>query len=149
MSTTGVSVFDETLQVTRGWLNDVMARLDSADPHHAYLALRVCLHALRDRLPPENAVHLAAQLPMLVRGFYFEGWKPSVTPTPERSQDEFLAHIQQGFGRAPAIDAEEAARAVFLVLADRLSQGEVRKVIQVLPHDIRALWPRNALEGEA
>jgi uncharacterized protein (DUF2267 family) len=33
------------------------------------------LHALRDRLPPEIAVHLSAQLPMLVRGIYYEGWK--------------------------------------------------------------------------
>ena len=149
MSTTGVSVFDETLQVTRSWLNDVMARLGATDTHHAYHALRVCLHALRDRLPPENAVHLAAQLPMLVRGFYFEGWKPSATPTPERSLDEFLAHIQRGFGRDPDTDAEEAARAVFLVLADRLSPGEVRKVVQVLPHDLRALWPRDIQEGGA
>lgn len=32
---------------------------------------------MRDRLTPENAVHSAAQLPMVVRGLFFEGWRMS------------------------------------------------------------------------
>jgi len=148
MSTTGLSVFDETLQITNIWLNDVMARLGTDDRHRGYLALRTTLHALRDRLPPESAVHLAAQLPMLVRGIYYEGWRPSETPSPDRLRDEFLARIEAAFRRDWTADAEGIARGVFAVLADRLSDGEVGKVVHQLPREIRALWPDDAVSGE-
>lgn len=143
MSLTGLPAFDETLQLTNAWLKEIMERLGTDDRQYAYLALRATLHALRDRLPKDSAAHLASQLPMLVRGFYYEGWKPSVTPTPERQKDEFLAHVGQAFQRSPTADPELMARSVFAVLAERLTEGEVRKVVHLLPHDIRALWPDN------
>ena len=80
MSTTGLPVFDTTVQETNLWLKAVMDGLHTDDRHLAYLALRATLHALRDRLGPENAVHLAAQLPMLVRGLYYEGWRLAASP---------------------------------------------------------------------
>ena len=65
-------IFDGTLQKTQIWLNELMTALDWENhPHKAYLALRTVLHALRDRLTVEEAVQLGAQLPMLVRGFYY------------------------------------------------------------------------------
>ena len=71
----GYDVFDGTLQKTNVWLNDIMNELDWQEhPYKAYLALRTVLHTLRDRLTIEEAVQLGAQLPMLVRGFYYEGW---------------------------------------------------------------------------
>jgi uncharacterized protein (DUF2267 family) len=51
------------------WLNDVMRELAIENGKVAYAVLRGTLHVLRDRLPMEEAVHLGAQLPMLVRGF--------------------------------------------------------------------------------
>ena len=66
MSATGLDVFDSTVQQTNVWLKAIEERLPNADRHFAYLALRGTLHALRDRLPAELAVHLGAQLPMLM-----------------------------------------------------------------------------------
>ena len=80
MSTTGLAVFDTTVQETNLWLKGIMEGLHTDDRHLAYLALRATLHALRDRLGPENAVQLAAQLPMLVRGLYYEGWRLAAAP---------------------------------------------------------------------
>ena len=72
---TSHEVFDTTIQKTQVWLNDLMSELDWEDkPHKAYMALRTVLHALRDRLMVVVAVQLGAQLPMLIRGFYYEGW---------------------------------------------------------------------------
>jgi len=78
MSQTGVAAFDSTIQTTNVWLHDIMERLGWQDRHRAYHALRAVLHALRDRLPVDQAAALGAQLPMLVRGFYYEGWHPLV-----------------------------------------------------------------------
>lgn len=77
MSATGLEVFDTTLQRTHTWLKDLMLVLGWQDRHKAYRALRATLHALRDRLTVEETAHLGAQLPMLIRGFYYEGWDPS------------------------------------------------------------------------
>jgi uncharacterized protein (DUF2267 family) len=147
MATTGLEVFDSTLQTTHGWLKQIMARLGHEDRHGAYLALRGTLHALRDRLPPEMAVHLGAQLPMLVRGFYYEGWRPADTPRHERHKEEFLAHVADAFTRQPDLEPEPVARAVFAVLARELDPGEVNKVIASLPEDVRSLWPEHMAEA--
>jgi uncharacterized protein (DUF2267 family) len=85
MSESGVAALDHTIQETNIWLKELAERLHLQDRHHAYAALRAVLHALRDRLTPETAVHLGAQLPMLVRGLYYEGWHMGGKPTGDRS----------------------------------------------------------------
>src|ERR671934_238634 len=75
-----VEAFDTTLEKTDAWLNELSDELGTANRHQAYEVLRAFLHALRDRLPVESAAKLGAQLPMLVRGFYYEGWNPTHTP---------------------------------------------------------------------
>jgi uncharacterized protein (DUF2267 family) len=94
VSATGLDVFDTTLQKTNDWLNDLMQRQGWTRPR-AYRALRATLHALRDRLIVEEVAELAAQLPMLIRGFYYEGWDPTGSPVKARRKEQFLAHIAQ------------------------------------------------------
>jgi uncharacterized protein (DUF2267 family) len=103
------------------------------------------LHALRDRLTIEEVAQFAAQLPMLMRGFYYEGWDPSGKPLKQRHKDEFLARIAQEL-TPNGLDPEQIARAVFQVLANRISEGEIEDVEHVLPEDIRDLWPARILK---
>ena len=74
MSATALEVFDRTIHKTNIWLKDLMEILGCTDRQEAYTSLRATLHALRDRLTIEETAQVAAQLPMLIRGFYFEGW---------------------------------------------------------------------------
>jgi uncharacterized protein (DUF2267 family) len=144
MSERGLSVFDETVQLTNIWLNELMEELGWEDRHRAYLGLRLVLQAIRDHLNVDEAVHLGAQLPMLVRGFYFEGWHPAHKPDRDRSVDDFVARIQDGFHQNPTdepIDAAEVARAVFIVLSRRITEGEFGQVMHALPKAIRNLGP--------
>ena len=140
MSFTGVSAFDTTVQTTNIWLNDLLDHLGWRDKHRAYVAFRAVLHALRDRLSVDQAAALGAQLPMLIRGFYFEGWHPAGKPVKERKKEDFLDHVAVAFRDDPDIDPEQVARAVFLVLAKHVTPGEVRHLKITLPGEIRSLW---------
>ena len=128
MSQSGVTAFDSTIQTTNVWLNDILERLGWQDHHRAYHALRAVLHALRDRLPVDQAAALAAQLPMLVRGFYYEGWHPHGKPVKERHKEEFLAHDAAAFRDDPEIDPERVVQAVFQVLSKHVTGGEIEKI---------------------
>ena len=140
MSMTTLDVFDRTLQKTNIWLNQIMNLMGWDDRHKAYTALRATLHALRDRLTVQEAAQLAAQLPMLIRGFYFEGWNPTDTPVRERHLEQFLARIEREFRSADAVDPAEVARAVFKVLATHVTEGEISDVEWVLPSEVKELW---------
>jgi len=148
MAATGLAVFDTTLQKTHAWLGEVMQELGTDDRHKAYLALRAVLHALRDRLTVEEVAQLGAQLPMLIRGFYYEGWDPTGKPLKERHKEEFLRHIYRYFKTTrygePDVDPEQVARAVFRVLARRVSEGEIEDVVRILPRELRELWPETS-----
>jgi uncharacterized protein (DUF2267 family) len=140
MSLTGLKVFDETLHKTNTWLKEIGEMLGS-DRHEAYQALRVVLHCLRDRLTTDEAAHLGEQLPMLIRGIYYEAWRPAGTPEKIRSRDEFLAWIDTRLPNTALINREDAVRAVFRTLENHVSAGEIGHVVQSLPKEIRALWP--------
>jgi uncharacterized protein (DUF2267 family) len=143
MSATGLEVFDRTLHKTHTWLKEIMETLGIKDRHRAYMALRAVLHALRDRLTVEEAAQLGAQLPMLIRGLYYEGWDPTGKPLKERHKEEFLAHVARELRTpsGPALDPEAAVRAVFGVLAHRVTEGELADIVGLLPKELRALWP--------
>jgi uncharacterized protein (DUF2267 family) len=142
MSTTGLEVFDRTLQATHVWLDEVMDEL-GPDRQHAYHVLRAVLHTLRDRLPMPTAVHLGAQLPLLVRGIYYDSWSPGAAESHGRKLDDFLAEVEIGLSATRPTSPADAARAVFGVIARHVSGGETEKVKHVLPRDIRALWPQD------
>lgn len=141
MSMTGLSQFDQTIHLTNAWLNDLMETLDWEDRHRAYRGLRATLHALRDRLPPESVAHLAAQLPMLVRGFYYEGWSPGKHGDRDRTAQDFIAHVAKAFDQDPDADPARIVRAVFGLLSRHVSKGEVENVRSNLTDSIRSLWP--------
>ena len=140
MSTTGLEVFDTTLQKTNIWLNDIMYALGSGDRHKAYLGLRLTLHALRDRLTLEETAQFGAQLPMLIRGLYYEGWTPTGKPDKVRHKAEFLAPLRDHFKDDWRVEPEEIARAVFQVLARHISAGEIEDIKHLLPKELKELW---------
>lgn len=134
-------IFNQTLQKTHTWLKNLAEELDWEDENKAYLALRAVLQALRDRLTVEEAVQLGAQLPMLIRGFYYEGWHPAGKPLKERHQEAFLAHVKDVFKNDERVNPERVVRAVFKVLSRRVAKGEIDDIKQVLPKELASLWP--------
>jgi uncharacterized protein (DUF2267 family) len=133
--------FEVTFQKTNRWLNHLMRVLPTDNRHTAYIAMRATLHALRDRITVEEVAQLGAQLPMLIRGFYYEGWNPTGKPSKALHRQQFLDRITKDLKDIEGMDAEDVARAVFTVLVQRISDGEIEDVKHILPADIRELWP--------
>jgi uncharacterized protein (DUF2267 family) len=140
MQATQIESLERSIQKTNEWLKAIQERMGAPSRQQAYMALRATLHALRDRLQPNEAVQLGAQLPALVRGVYYEGWRLIDKPLRIRDQDEFLGVIAVEAG-STTLDVEAAARAVFHELTERVTPGEIDDVKSGLPEPIRSLWP--------
>jgi len=143
MSSTGLEVFDKTLQTTHTWLDEIMEKM-GPDRQVAWHLLRAVLHALRDRLPIGLVAHLGAQLPLLVRGAYYDQWNASEEHLKQRSREEFLDRVAAELKGTRPINVVDGVRAVFQVLNHHVEPGQVQKVRDALPEPVRDLWPGGA-----
>ncbi|WP_091740698.1 DUF2267 domain-containing protein [Phenylobacterium immobile] len=137
---TGLEVFDTTVQEANQWLSRLEAELPPCDRRQAYGALRAVLHVLRDRLPLEAVLGLSSQLPLLLRGVFLEGWQ-ALPPTNLRDPKAFAEAVANQLPPHFPREALGAVEAVFSVMANRLDPGEITKIIQHLPAPLRATWP--------
>lgn len=145
MAQTGLKVFDRTLQETHTWLKQISEEMNHPDKQMAYHALRGVLQTLRDRLMPEEAVKLSAQLPMLIRGMYFEGYKVAQAPV-KYDRQEFVERVEHELEQAGGADPEQAVRAVFGVMSRHVSPGQAEQARNMLPKQLQALWPEQVAE---
>jgi uncharacterized protein (DUF2267 family) len=141
MSAVGLESIDHTVQVTHIWINELDARLHWNNKARAYRLLKSVLHGLRDSLQINEAVDLGAQLPTLLRGAYYEQWRPGAIRARGRSIEAFLAGVDESFQRDPLPNTAQAVMAVFQLLTKRISEGEIQDVRQMLPAEIRNVWP--------
>jgi uncharacterized protein (DUF2267 family) len=136
----GLDVFDRTVQKSLSWVDEIAGNLGT-DRRGAYRALRAVLHVLRDRLTPVEATELAAQMPMLIRGMYYDGYSIKRRRARIKHRDELLARVADALGpTATEDDAADAVHAVFALLEAHVSAGEIEDVRHELPHTLRTLW---------
>ncbi len=98
------------------------------------------LHGFRDAMPCDEAVYFGAQLPPLLRGLYYEGWHPGVHRSAQ-SLDALRGRIHEAVNRNSGMDSEAVARAVFALLAARLSPSGIEDAMAATPKALHALWP--------
>lgn len=139
MSANGLEVFDKTLETTHIWLNEVMDDL-GPDRRIAWKVLSIVLQKLRDRLPIGLAAHLGAQLPLLVRGVYYDQFEPAKLPTECNSREEFVAEVEEWLTDVRPVDPDQAVRSVFKVLSRHVSEGQIAHVKEALPRSLRQSW---------
>lgn len=145
MKVAGISTLDHASQVFAEWLNELCDDLGWEKPR-AYLLLREKLQAVRDFLTVEEAADLAAQLPVLVRGVYYEGWDPAKTPVKPRTKGALLDRVSARFVKDPLEDPERAVSAVFNLLRRHVSWGEFEQMKHAMRKPIQELfdlgrWP--------
>jgi len=140
MTATGLEIFDKSLQTTNIWLKEISEGI-GPDRQLAWRALGVVLRTLRDRLPADESAHLAAQLPLIVRGAYYDQYRPAVQPMTIRSREEFVQCVADGLQGERPVDPDAVTRSVLRVVGHHIDPGETEKVRQSLPKDLRMLWP--------
>jgi uncharacterized protein (DUF2267 family) len=121
------------------WLKDVAIELGDGDRQYAYRVLRAVLHVLRDRLTIDAAAKLAAPLPTLIRGIYYEDWDPSRAPMPAYAPDTLLEHVVSEGRFSGETEASVAVAAVAAVLRRRLGSGEIDAILAIMPEKLRVL----------
>ena len=142
MSAKGLKVIDHTVQLTHEWINELTERLDWSSQRDALRLLRVTLHQIRDHLLVDEVAQLAAQLPLLIRGMFFEGWVPKNTPIKQRHIQDFISDIEQYVGSVADYRGSEDIQKVFKLINAKISLGEIQDVRASLPGEIRSFWPK-------
>lgn len=134
-----MNLFAKMNQQATIWIKDMMGALGTTDPHKAMHAMRAGLQSLRDRLSVDQAAQLSAQLPLIIRGMFFEGWDPSSTPLRIRHRAEFLALVREKYAPREDLAAEDILRSLFRVLDHHIAAGEVGHLMVTLPEDLTAI----------
>lgn len=144
MATTGLETFDRAVHAANTWLHELSSRMGWEDRRKAWRVLSLSLRMIRDALPTEEAAKLSAQLPLLIRGTFWEGWRPAGAREAAESAEAFLAPLAEAFDADLGFEAEPAFREVLAVLAMHVSAGEVEDVRVRMPEAVRGLWEDEA-----
>jgi uncharacterized protein (DUF2267 family) len=136
------STFETSLDKTNVILKDIEQAYGwpKERRNQSYAALRTVLHLLRDRLPIEESVQFAAQLPVLVRGVYFEGWDPTIVPV-KLNREDFLFEVRQNFQWDVEGGTERLVRTVLDALRKHITEGEWQDVKDQVPKDLSRIIP--------
>ncbi|WP_431323084.1 DUF2267 domain-containing protein [Rhizobium sp. YTU87027] len=70
-----VLTFPDAAQEAAVWIRE-LSELLGCEQRVAYEVLRITLHAVRDRLSVDDNARVGNDLPLLLRGLYFEAWDP-------------------------------------------------------------------------
>ncbi|RZT78307.1 uncharacterized protein (DUF2267 family) [Micromonospora violae] len=142
MADTMHSAFESSLDKTNLILKDIEDAYGwpKERRNQSYAALRTVLHLLRDRLAVDESVEFAQQLPVLVRGIYFDGWVPSDVPI-KLNRDDFLYEVRQGFPYDAEGGAERVTQVVLDTLRRHVTQGEWEDVKDTMPKDLAKMMP--------
>jgi uncharacterized protein (DUF2267 family) len=106
---------------------------------------RAVLHAVRDRLPPVDAVQFGQSLPMAIKGIYFDQYDLYKVPVVIRHPDDFLKYVYIKDGRAASDDfpspeyVEDALSGIFRVLERTLDCDQVNHIRRMINKEVAAL----------
>ncbi|MEV0135951.1 DUF2267 domain-containing protein [Dactylosporangium sp. NPDC050688] len=137
MTSTKSDVFDRATRTSHAWLDAVAAELGTSDTHAAYRILRAWMHTFRDRLPVDKSADFAAGLPELLRGVYFEGWRPGHVPV-KFGAEEYRRRFAEEAGITTA-EVAEVAPVVTGALRGQLATGQLDRALAQLPSAVRGL----------
>jgi len=133
-----IDIVDQNIKTINTWLKDIAAELDGVSEEQAWANLKAVLQTLRDRITVNEAADFAAQLPIIIRGLYFEGWHPAETPHKWRDRAEYIDALNR---KLEGDNGEQVLKAVLRVLDFHLDSNELHRVKEMHPKEVWDLWP--------
>lgn len=128
-------------------VNEVAQELGLPDDKNlAGRILRAVLHTVRARLQISESLQLLAQLPMMIKAVYVDGWKYQEKPLRMKTIGDFVREVIHEEGAVghhdiqTVKDGENAVRSVINVLKRHISEGEIHHIRQNMPPDLKPLW---------
>lgn len=118
---------------------------DPEDIGRAGRMLRAVLHVFRNQTTPVESIQLIAQLPMYVKALYVDGWQINKKQVRIRHLDDFLFQVRKAdepndlFDFGDDEEVTKAVKAVFNVIKEYASEGEIKDIINTLPEELRPL----------
>lgn len=109
-------------------------------------AVAAVLHALRDRLTPEEGDQVAAQLPLELKDVWRAGERRPRRPV-KMDREAFYARVTADAGLPSTREGRWMTLAVFAALKEQLSPGEAEDVLAQLPKDLKEVWAEAQAEG--
>ncbi len=144
MANTGIRRLDDSMQKTNELLHKIDDKLGWDDMNKTYSATRAVLQATRDRLQPEEATDFASQLPMVLSGVFYEGYKISDKPL-KIGKEQYIQTIRENMTNQ-ADDPERIAKVVLSVIGDKISPGQITDMMSNMPKDIQSLVLASMME---
>jgi len=97
-----------------------------------YHILRAVLHALRDNLSIDEAAQFSAQLPLLLRGSFYECWNPQKEGPKGFTKKEFMEAVRNNLKPIEQLnfDLEIGVASALAVIMGHVSSGEMDDIVQ-------------------
>lgn len=134
------------LLTSREFLSKLTKELENGDSTKSTIrTLKAVFTVLRRRLSIEESFDLVSQLPYLLKAMYVDGWKPGADTKKIKNDSEFIVEVlntdqlnkQRDFGTPQEV--ERRVRAVFKVIQEHVSSGEIEDIKSCMPQAMRGL----------
>lgn len=134
-----VTVFARTTHKSQIWIKEVQREMKWMSGDNVYHLLRAVLQSLRDQLSAHEAAHFAAQLPLLLRGTFYEGWNPKSKLSPSISKINFLELVKEKLNPMGVqnFELEKGVLITLTVIKRHISVGEMKDLTSLLNPDLK------------
>ena len=147
-----VSVFARTSHKSQEWISEMQRELKWLSGDSNYQLLRAVLQSLRDQMNVHETAHFAAQLPLLLRGSFYEGWNPQIAQISGRTKEDFLEAVKNKLspgGIPPKFELEDGVLVALNVIKKHVSAGEMKDIVGAVNPSLKEFIERKTSQPEA
>ena len=136
--------FEHYAEKGNEFINKVSYGIPTDRKHAAHITTAV-FHTIRDLISVEESLHFIAQLPMMMKAVYVEGWRTTEKQERINSLEEFYGAVRN---KCPKLvievftpnKLEHSVRQVIHVLRTYVDQGELNDIATQLHDEVAGLF---------